>query len=185
MELFSGVLLSLLLEVEGLLVVGQLSLGVLSGGGEGFSLGGDFDDEGFEVELGLGFGLSGIDEGLGEGLVDFTELSDDVVELFSGEGGGDLHKGEDGVGGTDLVELGQGGEDFLIGLDGSELLDDDFDGINDTFGFDFESLEGFSIVGSLFSEFSLLLVEDVELDDLVLDFSLEFSDLLAEGLDFL
>jgi hypothetical protein len=59
-EFFSGVFLSLLLEVEGLLVVGQLSFRVLSGGREGFSLGSDFDNDSFEVKLGLDFSLSSV-----------------------------------------------------------------------------------------------------------------------------
>jgi len=156
----------------------------LSGGGEGFSLSGDFDDEGFEVELGLGFSLSGVSEGLLELFSDFTEFADDVVELFGGEGGGNLHKGEDGVGLSDFVELGEGGEDFSVGLDGAEFADDDVDGIDDLGGFVVEFLEFLSIFRSLLGEFSLLLVEDIELDSLVLDFDLEFLDLGGEGGDF-
>jgi hypothetical protein len=147
-------------------------------------LSGDLNDEGFKVKLGLGFSLSGIGEGLLELFSDFTELADDVVELFSGESGGNLHEGEDGVGLADFVELGEGGKDFSVGLDGAEFADDDIDGINDLGGFVVEFLEFLSILGSLLSEFSLLFVEDIELDSLVLDFDLEFLNLGGEGGDF-
>jgi len=116
-ELGGGVFLSLLLEVEGLLVLGELSLGISAGGGEGFSLGFNLDDDGLEVKLGLDFVLAGLFKGSLDGGVHLGELADDVVELFGGEGGSNLHEGEDGVGVSDLVELGKGGEDLLVWLD--------------------------------------------------------------------
>lgn len=183
-EFRGGVFLSLLLEVEGLLVFVELSFRVLSGGSKGFSLGSNFNHQGFEVELSLGFSGSSVFKGGLEGNVDFSELADDVVELFSGEGGSNLHEGEDGVGVTDLVELGEGSKDFLVWLDGAELGDDDFNSIDDSFSLNFELLEFLSILSSLFSEISFLFVEDVKLDDLVLEVGLEFSDLLGEGGDF-
>lgn len=185
LEFSGGVFLSLLLEVKGLLVLGELSLGVSAGGGEGFSLGFDLNDDGLEVKLGLDFVLAGLFEGSLDGGVDFGELSHDVVELFSGEGGSNLHEGEDGVGVSDLVQLGKGGEDLLVWLDGAELANDDLNGIDDSFGFNFVDLEVFSVVGSLLSEVSLLLVEDVKLDLLVLDVGGELLNLGAEGGDLL
>jgi hypothetical protein len=182
-QFISSIELSLFLEVQGLLVVGQLPFGVLSGGGEGLSLGGDFDDQGFEVQLGLGLSLPGVDEGLLELLSNFSELVDDVLELFGREGGGDLHEGEDGVALSDLVQLGEGGEDLGVGLDGAELADDDVNGLDDLLGFVIESLEVFSVLLSLLGEFGLLFVEDVELDLLVLDFDFELFDLSGQGGD--
>jgi hypothetical protein len=45
MELSGGIFLSLLLEVKGLNVLAQLSLGISTGSREGFSLGGNFNDK--------------------------------------------------------------------------------------------------------------------------------------------
>jgi hypothetical protein len=183
-QFLGGIELSLLLQVQSLLVVGQLSFSILSGSGEGFSLGGDLDDQGFEVQLGLGLSLPGVDEGLLELLSNFSELVDDVLELFGREGGGDLHEGEDGVALSDLVQLGEGGEDLGVGLDGAELADDDIDGINDLGGFVVEFLEVLGVFLSLLGEFGFLFVEDVELDSLVLDFDFEFFNLGGQGGDF-
>jgi hypothetical protein len=64
--------------------------------------------------------------------------------------------------------LGEGSKDFLFGLVGSEFTNDDSDGFNDSFSFNVEFLEGFSILSSLVADGGLLFVEDIELDDLVL-----------------
>lgn len=122
-------------------------------------------------------------KGLFKGCLNIDELGDDVVELLSREGGGDLHEGKDGVAGSNLGELGKSSKYFLFGLNGSEFTNDDTDGFNDSFGFDVEFLESFSILGSLVADGGLLLIEDVELDDLVLEVSLKLVDLVGEGGD--
>lgn len=65
------------------MVLAQLSLGISTGSREGFSLGGDFNDEGLIIELSLDFGLSTFFKGLFEGLFNFNEFTNNVVELFS------------------------------------------------------------------------------------------------------
>jgi hypothetical protein len=184
MELSGGIFLSLLLEVKGLNVLAQLSLGISTGSREGFSLGGNFNDKWLEVKSGLNLGCSTLFKGLFEGCLNINELGDDVVELLSREGGGDLHEGKDGVAGSNLGELGEGSKYFLFGLNGSKFTNDNTDGFNDSFGFNVEFLESFSILGSLVADSGLLLIQDVELDDLVLEVSLELVDLVGEGGDF-
>lgn len=46
-------------------------------------MGGDFNDEGLIIELSLDFGLSTFFKGLFEGLFNFNEFTNNVVELFS------------------------------------------------------------------------------------------------------
>lgn len=182
-EFSSGVILSLLggseLVVHGDELVLGVSLGVLEGGSLLFEI----VDGLLEVELSLDFLFLVIDDGLLKGGSELGDLVLDALELLGGEGGGEGDEGEDGVLTTDSGELGEDGFSISFGLDGAQLGGNDVEGLNDLGGLDLSLFERLVVLGSLLSELLLLLVEDVELGLLVLDFSLEEVSLSAESLD--
>jgi hypothetical protein len=69
-------------------------------------------------------------------------------------------------------------------LDGTELADDDINGVNDLGGFVVEFLVFLGVLSSLLSELGFLFVKDIELDFLVFDFDLELFNLCGEGGNF-
>lgn len=85
-EFSGGIVLSLLLGGELVLDLSQFGLGFLSCDSEGLSLVCELDEHLFEVELGLDFGFSVIDDGLFEGGSEFSNLVVDGLESLGGEG---------------------------------------------------------------------------------------------------
>jgi hypothetical protein len=97
-----------------------------------------------------------------EGGSEFFEFVLDFFEGGGAEGGGDLHQGEDGVGGSDLGELGEDGLSLLfVGLECGELFDDEFECSDDFGGLALSSGEFIGVLCSGFSQVDFSLVEDV------------------------
>lgn len=178
-EFTSGVFLSLSLGTDLVDDGNELLFRISSSESQVLSLFSDLSNEGFEVDLSLGFSFSVVDDGLLKGSSEFTNLVRDGLELFGGEGGSEGDEGEDGVFTTDSVEFSEDG--FSIGFrgDGTELGSDDVKSLNDLGGLDLSGLEGFVVLSSGVSELFLLFVEDVELGGLGFDVSLE--ELLGGG----
>lgn len=95
--------------------------------GDGFSGVIEFLEEGVEFSSGSLFVGLVVDDGLLEGGSEFLEFAFNFFEGSGAEGGGNLHKGQNGVGVSDLGEFGEDGIGlFLMGLEGGELFDDQF-----------------------------------------------------------
>lgn len=94
-----------------------------------------------------------------------------------------MDEGQDGVLTTDSVEFSENGFSITFGLDGAQFGGNDVEGFNHLGGGGFSLLEVFVVLSSSVSQDLLLLVEDVQLDDLVLDLSLEEVELLGQSLD--
>ena len=95
---------------------------------------GELEDEGLEVDLGLGLSLLVVNDGLFKGSSEFSDLVLDGLESLWGEGGGELDEGKDGVFTTDSAELGKDGISVALGLDGTKLGGNDVEGFNDLGG---------------------------------------------------
>lgn len=125
---------------------------ISSSEGQVLSLLTDLGDEGLEVELGLGFSLSVVDDGLFKGSSELSDLVRDGLELLWGEGGSEGDEGKDGVLTTDSVEFSEDGLSIRFRGDGAELGGNDVKGLNDLGGGDLTSLESFVVIGSGVSE---------------------------------
>jgi hypothetical protein len=97
-----------------------------------------------------------------EGRSEFFEFSLYFFEGSWAEGGGNLHKGEDGVGVSDLGEFGEDGFSLgFMGLEGVELFNDQFQSSDDFGGLSLSLGKVIRILCSGVSEVDFSLVEDV------------------------
>lgn len=166
-----------LLEGEGTFVLGEGGFGFGLGVGDVGSGGDDFTEEFFVVGDG-GFFVSSVgDEGFFEVVFEVFEDAGDLGEGFSVEAGGDLGEGEDGVGSTDLFELGEDGEVGGSGGDVGEFFEDHFEGTDNFFSLGGSGGIGEGVGFTFFSEGDFSVVEDFQLFGLV-------GDVTAEGGDF-
>lgn len=169
---------SVLVLLEGDSEVRQGVLDVSSGGGD------------FTLELSIlvdGFSFfSGIilNGGL-DGSVELLHLVDNAGEGFLGESGGNLDEGEDWVGGTDLGQFSKD-EAVIVGVwgDGGQLLNDQFQGSQNFWGFLLSSGEFSGISSSGGIQFVLSGVQDFQLGFLNSDFSSDSGDFSGQDGDF-
>lgn len=169
---------SVLVLLEGDSEVRQGVLDVSSGGG-------DLTLKLVILVDGLSFFSGIILNGSLDGSVELLHLVDDAGEGLLGESRGDLDEGEDGVGGSDLGQLGED-EAVVVGVwvDGGQLLDDQFQGSQDFWGFLLSSgeLSGISSSGAI--QFVISGVQDLQLGFLDSDFSGDSGNLSGQDLDF-